>query len=883
MSTSPESHIQSLEEQAQNIQRSYHESTDLIGGWVDKMVWFFGGETVKNEYIRQMNLIKKQANEERKKLLKAIANKQINQPTVAPLLTRLNTIAKQELEDTSFLQATKNTEVVQAGKNVISGVQWEINGVANSTVSIITWAFDLLTFLGKYSVSYLGYHPEYKDKVNTQAQQLYEYLKKEGMWEVKEKAVTLFNQEIERISKLPQEQQAKAIGNITGNIIGMLLVMKAGTVAVEKIGKISKQTKRGEILLAREISKDTPNLVRTQKLEWLLKSADQTKKTLTIANIALNGVAESIIWAALAKQLEFTLWFFENKNISVDGKIKLLRETLSDLDNKYRTETDETKKQEILQVIEAYKNHASVQKIVKYQQRRDAILERAFQRSAEMFHIGEDILRKNPDIDWTGLAQQIEDHFIKQGAQLSKDQKEMLAITATSLEKAKQKRQIQLEEIFQRAGVNIPKKLEDIEHIMNTNSNIQFEEWKNYSVERWSIDYLNTVLARNEDATLKIMEKEWLHGDIQNLTQTQKEQLAWHLEWWITAIKFNLTSHPTCIIHQFREASAYINSKSVGHISLWTWKIYVRGDYPEKDIHDTIEHEYQHFLHLSFLDPIEKQTFEKAAYSNDHDYLSLMKKWWKHDISSVRQSQWETMKNEIASYLERDGGLPARIEGYLSSTWNNWELSNIYGTNIDDVIALENVLKELLTHKIPKQEIVDIVRTSRGFEHVYERFQKKYGHIIDFPMSISYWKSWNIDTIIDNLNTYKQYTRTMEHNSSILFKKEDTWITGDYKRKIWNVYVTFHLRMDSLDPIEVKRYIEDIDAEIIFLSEKSSHMNNAEVTLKIFMERFWSASLGGNWWYIDENFILHSPQLGPVSLSENRNLLESIFPKENDV
>ena len=78
---------------------------------------------MKNEYIRQINLIKKQANEERKKLLKAIADKQINQRTVAPLLTRLNTIAKQELEDTSFLQDAKNTDVVQAGKNAVSGVQ----------------------------------------------------------------------------------------------------------------------------------------------------------------------------------------------------------------------------------------------------------------------------------------------------------------------------------------------------------------------------------------------------------------------------------------------------------------------------------------------------------------------------------------------------------------------------------------------------------------------------------------------------------------------------------------------------------------------------------------------------------------------------------------
>jgi hypothetical protein len=557
MSTSPESHIQSLEERAENIQRSYHESTDLIGGWVDKMVWFFGGETVKNEYIKQMNLIKKQANEERQKLLKAIADKQINQPTVAPLLTRLNTIAKQELEDTSFLQATKNTDVVQAGKNAISGVQWEINGVVHSTVSVITWTFDLLKFLGKYSISYLGYHPEYKDKVNTQAQQLYAYLKKEGMWGVQEKAVTLFNQEIERISKLPQEQQAQAIGNIAGNVIGMLTIMKVGVVTVGKIGKIGKQVKRWEILLAREISKEVPNLARANKLEWLLKSASQSKNVLNITNILLNGIAESIIWLVLTKQIEYAIkWIFDNKSTPVLEKIRALDETLRDLDNQYRMESDETKKQQILQVIEAYKNHESVKRVLKYKQKRDNILEKAFQGSADMFHVGEDILRKNPDINWSDLAQQIEEHFKMWGKQLSKDQKEMLITTATSLEKAKQNRHMQLEEIFQKAGVTIPKKLEDIELMMNTNSNIQFEEWKNYSVERWGIDYLDTVLARNKDTTFKAMKKEWVNESIQNLTQKQKEKIAWLLEGWIETIKFNLTSHPTCIIHQFKEAIA---------------------------------------------------------------------------------------------------------------------------------------------------------------------------------------------------------------------------------------------------------------------------------------------------------------------------------------
>lgn len=883
MPLSPESHIQSLEKRAENIQRSYHESTDLIDGWVDKVVWLFGGETVKNEYIRQMNLIKKQAQEERQKLLKAIADKQINRPAVAPLLTRLNTITKQELEDISFLQAAKNTDVVQAGKNAVSGIQWEVTGVVHSTVSIITWTFDLLKFLGKYSVSYLGYHPEYKDKVNAQAQKLYGYLKKEGMWWVQEKAVVLFNQEIERISKLPQEQQAKAIGNIAGNVIGMLIIMKAGVVAVEKIGKIGKQTKRGEIFLAREMSKESPNLARAQKLEWLLTSADRTKKTLTVANIALNGVAESIIWAALAKQLEFTLWFFENKNIPVDGKIKLLRETLSDLDNKYRTETDETKKQEILQVMETYKNQASVQKILKYQQKRDALLERAFQRSAEMFHIGEDILRKNPDIDWTDLAQQIEDHFTKQGAQLSKDQKEMLKITATSLEKAKQSRQMQLEEIFQKAGVTIPKKLEDIERVMNTNSNIQFEEWKNYSVERWGIDYLDTVLVRNEDTTLNIMKQEWLSMDIQHLTQAQKEKIVWHLEWWITAIKFNLTSHPTCIIHQFKEASAYINSKSVGHMSLWTWKIYVRGDYQEKDIHDTIEHEYQHFLNLAFVEPVIRQLRDKAIDWSWSEYKQFRERFGNNDHSVDLMMQWSSMKDEIASYLERDGTLAPHIHAYLAHD-AKWDISTKnYWYNWDYIKLLDNILNELLANGAAKKDIVDIVRTSAGFEHTYKRLQEKYKHIIDFPIDMKQWKLKGIDEIITDLSMYNEAIGY----DKVILKKNGNSIIAEYWIKIGNVHLDFHLETKTSDPVKIKIFLEDIYNKInsnptIGIKPDQDEIKEA---LAQSIQKFWNAHMG-SLWYIDHTLTLHSQEFGTFSLFDNsvksKKVLDIFFLSANN-
>jgi len=40
---------------------------------------------------------------------------------------------------------------------------------------------------------------------------------------------------MKRISRLPQEEQAEAIGNIAGTIISMLTAIKAGTMIVEKV------------------------------------------------------------------------------------------------------------------------------------------------------------------------------------------------------------------------------------------------------------------------------------------------------------------------------------------------------------------------------------------------------------------------------------------------------------------------------------------------------------------------------------------------------------------------------------------------------------------------------------------------------------------------
>ncbi len=49
---------------------------------------------------------------------------------------------------------------------------------------------------------------------------------------------------MQRISKLPQEKQAEAIGNIAGRVISLLIPVKAGMMIDTKISKISRQTTR---------------------------------------------------------------------------------------------------------------------------------------------------------------------------------------------------------------------------------------------------------------------------------------------------------------------------------------------------------------------------------------------------------------------------------------------------------------------------------------------------------------------------------------------------------------------------------------------------------------------------------------------------------------
>ncbi len=72
-------------------------------------------------------------------------------------------------------------------------------------------------------------HPEIRDAVHTSVGNFYDYIKENcdnpnKLWGDFLKA---YNKEMDTFQKLPQEQQAEAIGKITGNIMATIIGAKA--------------------------------------------------------------------------------------------------------------------------------------------------------------------------------------------------------------------------------------------------------------------------------------------------------------------------------------------------------------------------------------------------------------------------------------------------------------------------------------------------------------------------------------------------------------------------------------------------------------------------------------------------------------------------------
>ncbi len=347
MALSYESSIHSLEEQGRLINNSYKKNTDLIWKWVDKLLGVFWGETVEKIYKDQIINIQQQA----KKLLTELHAETLTQEQKV----RLERLKDGKLEDIWVMQMIQNTDMKQAIVNTGYAVKWEFIGTLHGLQVMITGVFDLAIFMGKYTESILGIHPEYKEKINEQASQLYDWIKKEWRIWVQDKIFELIDQEMIRISKLPQEDQAEAIGNIAGNIIGMLTGIKVGLSLANKSWEMAKKVAQVTRITEKLAQRATINTTRMTQVENLWKQAWYIRIGSSIAEKTLNGIAESLIWYGFAKWLSVTWELIRNSTVSVSKKLSAIEKTIAEMEWVLKTEIDPAQRQTIQEEIQKLK------------------------------------------------------------------------------------------------------------------------------------------------------------------------------------------------------------------------------------------------------------------------------------------------------------------------------------------------------------------------------------------------------------------------------------------------------------------------------------------------------------------------------------------------
>lgn len=270
--------IQNHRETLRDIQNSMNENTSLLTKWIDSVMWLFTNENAFAIYQKSFNLTKENAI----RTIKILQSK-LNFSSLTPeqqqkyqtILKDLQEICLLKLESTWIIQMTKN-EIMQLPDNIKNawyGIKWEAIWLYEWWKAIITWSIDLAKFMWKYGHSFIAWW-EYHQKINEQANEIWEYLQKD--WAVKKlwwKVKEALQSEMDRISSLPQEEQAEEIWKIAWNVIAMLTAIKAWMAVADKLWKMWTA------------------VTATEKLQ---------KAGLVTADVALNWVAESAISKSLA-------------------------------------------------------------------------------------------------------------------------------------------------------------------------------------------------------------------------------------------------------------------------------------------------------------------------------------------------------------------------------------------------------------------------------------------------------------------------------------------------------------------------------------------------------------------------------------------------------
>lgn len=190
---------------------------------------------------------------------------------------------------------------------------------------VVMSALDLTEFIWNYSKSFFTWNEQYRKEIYDQISIIWEVLKEIDS----EIVVNVLKQEMDKIAALPSEQQAKAIWQISWNVIWTLASMWA----LAKIPKVAAKLKT--IRNAESIS------------VWTKISIDTARASLFV----LWWPAEKVIWKSLSssykKLVKILSW-----NKPAEFKISSLDEVLSKFKTKFSSSVNPDEKKILQEAID---------------------------------------------------------------------------------------------------------------------------------------------------------------------------------------------------------------------------------------------------------------------------------------------------------------------------------------------------------------------------------------------------------------------------------------------------------------------------------------------------------------------------------------------------
>ncbi len=185
-----------------------------------------------------------------------------------------------------------------------------------------------------------------------------------------------------------------------------------------------------------------------------------------------------------------------------------------------------------------------------------------------MFTAGEEILRANPDGNPIMLAKKLREHFKTNGVQLSKVQDEMIDELSILLKNSIEKRHTHLQQIFDKAGKNMPTKLEDIQRMMNKDADVNFIVWSENFTSKIDISFTQKVNEMIKECKIPQNDIERLLLIAKNDTIDSLKEALKILYKWSNKVELDITSHPTAIFEKYATEIEYGSRNSVAHLAM---------------------------------------------------------------------------------------------------------------------------------------------------------------------------------------------------------------------------------------------------------------------------------------------------------------------------